>query len=205
MSILRFLCRNYMDNITSISAQGREALCSLAILLGPYGLRRYSLPDRLILANGPKRGWNRFRRGRRGPHKINDQFQVVDVTNIVAAATLVDEEDEVCDDYDDDISIEGKQPIYVRTKFLADSDVHLAEDVREYLNRTDSLLSSSSETCSVASIRSQDPSFENAPSDEEFDVIEFNNSQNPTSSNRLVSKVGLLHFRHVKMLTLQSS
>lgn len=42
--VLRFLCRICIDQVSDLSKWGREALCQLALLLGPRGLREHRVP-----------------------------------------------------------------------------------------------------------------------------------------------------------------
>uniref|UniRef100_A0A5K3FKF7 UNC80 domain-containing protein n=1 Tax=Mesocestoides corti TaxID=53468 RepID=A0A5K3FKF7_MESCO len=75
---LRFLCRLSTGCVGDLSERGREALCHLACLLGPSGLRDHSLPERLLDATTstptPRQGsrsWKNFgrRRHRRHQHR----------------------------------------------------------------------------------------------------------------------------------------
>uniref|UniRef100_A0A0X3PJU5 Hyccin n=1 Tax=Schistocephalus solidus TaxID=70667 RepID=A0A0X3PJU5_SCHSO len=85
MRILCLLCRNYVDHVFTSSTLSQEALCQLALLLGPRGMQ-HSLPPRLLTAkfskHRRKRGWNKICR------KRFENIRTVDVSSLASTDTL---------------------------------------------------------------------------------------------------------------------
>ncbi|VDN37068.1 unnamed protein product, partial [Dibothriocephalus latus] len=85
MRILCLLCRNYVEHVFTSSTLSREALCQLALLLGPRGMQ-HSLPPRLLTAkfskHRRKKGWNKICR------KRFENIKTVDVSSLASTDTL---------------------------------------------------------------------------------------------------------------------
>ena len=94
--VLRLLCRICTDQVSDLTEWGREALCQLALLLGPQGLREHRLPilssagstsiTSAALRPHHHRGyrWRRF--GRPHHHHHRGRNVMSSVTEIAAAS-----------------------------------------------------------------------------------------------------------------------